>query len=139
HAGRRAALGWRRQREGAGELCSGRRRHERPREPAPGRRRQGLRRLLARAHGRDRHQERPPGQGELTSPMRVLVVDVGGTHVKVIAAGQTAAREFSSGPKLTAAQMVTGVKRLTTDWTYDAVSVGYPGPVLVGRPVAEPH
>src|SRR4030095_355001 len=72
--------------------------------------------------------------------MRVLVVDVGGTHVKVLATEQTTPREFSSGPELTAAQMVDGVKTVTADWTYDAVSIGYPGPVLHGRPViATPH
>ena len=71
--------------------------------------------------------------------MRVLVVDVGGTHVKVLATGQKAAREFSSGPTLTAEQMVAGVKTIAADWKYEAVSVGYPGPVLHGRPVAEPR
>jgi polyphosphate glucokinase len=71
--------------------------------------------------------------------MRVLVVDVGGTHVKVLATGQKAPREFSSGPTLTAEQMVDGVKTVTADWTYDAVSIGYPGPVLRGRPIAEPR
>jgi glucose-6-phosphate isomerase len=70
---------------------------------------------------------------------RVLVVDVGGTHVKVLATGQTAPREFPSGPTLTAEQMVAGVKIGAADWKYDAVSIGYPGPVLHGRPVAEPR
>ena len=71
--------------------------------------------------------------------MRVLVVDVGGTHVKVLATGQEAPREFSSGPTLTAEQMVACVKTVAAGWTYDAVSIGYPGPVLYGRPVAEPR
>ena len=71
--------------------------------------------------------------------MRVLVVDVGGTHVKVLANGEKTFREFISGPMLTAAQMVDGVKTVTADWKYDAVSVGYPGPVLNGRPIVEPH
>jgi polyphosphate glucokinase len=71
--------------------------------------------------------------------MRVLVVDVGGTHVKVLATGEKTHQELASGPTLTAAQMVTGVKAVAADWKYDAVSVGYPGPVLDGRPVAEPH
>src|SRR2546429_2512262 len=70
--------------------------------------------------------------------MRVLVVDVGGTHVKVLATGQKAPREFPSGPTLTAAQMVAGVRPVAAGWKYDAVSIGYPGPVLHGRPVAEP-
>jgi polyphosphate glucokinase len=71
--------------------------------------------------------------------MNVLVVDVGGTHVKILASGQKEHREFPSGPALTAEQMVRGVRELAGDWKYDAVSIGYPGPVLHGRPVAEPH
>jgi glucose-6-phosphate isomerase len=71
--------------------------------------------------------------------MRVLVVDVGGTHVKVLATGQKAPREFPSGPTFTADQMVAGVKTAAAEWKYDAVSIGYPGPVLHGRPVVEPR
>src|SRR5499427_3384116 len=71
--------------------------------------------------------------------MRVLVVDVGGTHVKVLATGQKAPREFPSGPALTAQQMVDGVKTVAAEWAYDAVSIGYPGPVLNGRPLLEPR
>jgi polyphosphate glucokinase len=71
--------------------------------------------------------------------MNVLVVDVGGTHVKILASGQEERREFPSGPALTAEQMVRGVKELAGDWKYDAVSIGYPGPILHGRPVLEPH
>src|SRR3989454_10746034 len=71
--------------------------------------------------------------------MRVLVVDVGGTHVKVLATGEKTPREFSSGPTLTAEQMVDGVEAVAAEWTYDAVSIGLPGPVLHGRPVAEPR
>ena len=56
--------------------------------------------------------------------MRVLVVDVGGTHVKVLATGQKVHRECPSGPTLTAEQMVAGVKTVTADWKYDAVSTG---------------
>jgi polyphosphate glucokinase len=70
---------------------------------------------------------------------RVLVVDVGGSSVKIIATGQMQSRSFSSGPKLTPARMVEGVKKLAADWTYDVVSIGYPGAVLGGRPIAEPH
>jgi polyphosphate glucokinase len=71
--------------------------------------------------------------------MNVLVVDIGGTHVKVVATGQKQSREFPSGPKLTARQMVAGVKKLARDWTYNAVSIGYPGVVLGNRPVADPY
>ena len=71
--------------------------------------------------------------------MRVLVIDIGGTHVKVLATGEKTSREFPSGPTLTPEQMVAGVKSVTADWKYDAVSIGYPGPVLHGRPVVEPR
>jgi polyphosphate glucokinase len=69
---------------------------------------------------------------------RVLAVDVGGTHVKVLATGQSERREIPSGPKMTASEMVRQVKRLVGDWQYDLVSIGYPGPVLHGHPVGEP-
>src|SRR5437867_7660645 len=71
--------------------------------------------------------------------MNVLVVDVGGTHVRILATGQKQSREFASGPTLTAKQMVAGVKKLAGDWKYDAVSIGYPGPVIRNRLLAEPH
>lgn len=71
--------------------------------------------------------------------MNVLAVDVGGTSVKILASGEEEPRKFPSGPTLTAEQMVLGVKTLAGDWTYEAVSIGYPGPAMGGRPVAEPH
>lgn len=71
--------------------------------------------------------------------MKILVIDVGGTHVKCLVTGRKAHREIPSGPTMTARKMVVLVKRLTADWQYDAVSIGYPGPVLHGRPVIEPH
>jgi polyphosphate glucokinase len=71
--------------------------------------------------------------------MNVLAIDVGGSHVKCLASGQPAPRAFISGPTLTAATMVRRVLALTHDWRYDAVSIGYPGPVMHGAPVREPH
>jgi polyphosphate glucokinase len=71
--------------------------------------------------------------------MNVLVVDVGGTHVKVLATGQREERKFVSGPAMTAKQMVSGVRKITGDRSYDMVSIGYPGLVLHGHPIAEPH
>ena len=68
----------------------------------------------------------------------VLVIDVGGTAVKILATGQTESRSFRSGPTLTPKRMISGVKKLAADWAYDAVSIGYPGAVLGGRPSAEP-
>src|SRR5262249_11538673 len=69
----------------------------------------------------------------------VLVVDVGGTSVKILATGQAEHRSFPSGPPLTPRRMVSAVKKLARGWTYDVVSIGCPGPILHGRPIAEPH
>jgi len=70
--------------------------------------------------------------------VNVLVIDVGGTHVKILASGQEVMREFPSGPTLTPKRMVAGVKKLAAEWKYDAVAIGYPGPVRGGRIMAEP-
>jgi polyphosphate glucokinase len=70
---------------------------------------------------------------------KVLVVDVGGSHVKILATGQRESRKFVSGPDLTPRQMVAGVKQLARGWKYDVIAMGYPGPVRRGRPVADPH
>jgi polyphosphate glucokinase len=71
--------------------------------------------------------------------MNILVVDVGGTSVKILAAGHEEPRKFPSGPTLTAERMVAGVLELAGDWQHDGVSIGYPGFVMRGRPIAEPH
>src|SRR5215470_12348256 len=71
--------------------------------------------------------------------MNVMAIDIGGTHVKILATGQKERREFESGPKLTPELMVAGVKKLAGGWKYSVVSIGYPGTVLHHRPVAEPH
>jgi polyphosphate glucokinase len=71
--------------------------------------------------------------------VNVLVVDVGGTHVKVLVTGQAEARKFLSGPTMTPRDMVDGVKTLTRDWKYDVISIGYPGPTLHNHPIAEPR
>jgi polyphosphate glucokinase len=70
--------------------------------------------------------------------MKVLVIDIGGTHVKILATGHKVHREFESGPALTPKRVVSGVRKLVADWKYNAISIGYPGPVLRNRPVSEP-
>ena len=70
--------------------------------------------------------------------MNILVIDIGGTHVKVLVTGQKEHREFISGPKLTPKRMVAAVRKLVEDWRYEAISMGYPGPVVHGRPMADP-
>src|SRR3981189_2911227 len=73
-----------------------------------------------------------------SSIKNVLVVDVGGTSVKLLASGQTEHRSFPSGPTMTPKRMVSEIKKLAAGWMHDVVSIGYPGPVLRGRPVAGP-
>lgn len=67
------------------------------------------------------------------------MIDVGGTSIKLLATGQAQRRKFPSGPSMTPGPMVKQVQKMVADWPYDAISVGYPGPVLRGRPIAEPH
>jgi polyphosphate glucokinase len=70
--------------------------------------------------------------------VKILAVDVGGTHVKVLASDQTEPCKINSGPTMSAAEMVASVVKVTADWTYDVVSLGYPGPVVHGVPMKEP-
>jgi polyphosphate glucokinase len=70
---------------------------------------------------------------------KVLAIDVGGTHVKVLATGESDERKVASGLSMAASRMVRDVKRMTRDWKYDCVSIGYPGPVIHGRPFHEPY
>lgn len=70
---------------------------------------------------------------------RILVIDVGGTHVKFRMGPKGEIRRFESGAQMTAAAMVRQVRKLTRDLPYEAVSIGYPGPVVRGRIVSEPH
>jgi polyphosphate glucokinase len=71
--------------------------------------------------------------------MKVLSIDIGGTSIKFLASGQKEPRMFSSGPEMTPKKMVAQLKKLTRDWTYDAVSIGYPGVIRKNRIISEPH
>src|SRR5438105_5252588 len=71
--------------------------------------------------------------------MKILAIDIGGTHVKVLATGRRKHLQIDSGPTMTPKRMVPAVRAATAGWKYDAVSIGYPGPVVHGHPVAEPH
>jgi polyphosphate glucokinase len=71
--------------------------------------------------------------------MHLLAIDIGGTHIKILASGEREARKFASGPDMTPTLMVAGVKEAAAGWKYEAISIGYPGPVLHNRPVLEPH
>ena len=71
--------------------------------------------------------------------MSVLMIDVGGTNVKVMASYDGEMRKMPSGEKLTAAEMVRGVIELSAGLEFDRISLGYPGLVENGRPIREPH
>jgi len=70
---------------------------------------------------------------------RVLVIDVGGTNVKMLATGQKEARKYPSGPTMTPSKMIRLVKKSVSDWNFDGVSLGFPGPIINGHPLREPH
>ena len=71
--------------------------------------------------------------------MNILSIDIGGTGVKFLATGVTERRRFDSGPAMTPEMMVEGVKKMTAEWKYDVVAMGYPGPVRHNKPIGEPH
>jgi polyphosphate glucokinase len=73
------------------------------------------------------------------TPSKILVIDVGGTHIKVLATGMKTPIKIVSGPEFTATDMVREVKAALKDRPYDAVSMGYPGPVVHNRPLREPY
>ena len=83
----------------------------------------------------------PRLEGEERTPRsshKVLVIDVGGTNVKVLATGKRTPRKVPSGPTMTARHMVEAVRQLVADWSYDVIALGYPGAVRAGRPAVEP-
>lgn len=69
---------------------------------------------------------------------QVLVVDIGGTHVKLFVSGKNGKCEFVSGPNLTPKKMIAGIRKLVPAGDYDVVSIGYPGPISQNRPISEP-
>jgi predicted NBD/HSP70 family sugar kinase len=69
--------------------------------------------------------------------MNILMIDVGGTNVKLMASGHEGRRKVPSGPRFKPSQMVREVLKATEDWEYEAISMGYPGPVADGRPARE--
>ena len=93
--------------------------------------------MRTRISKRNRHN--PGGSGRGETRRRVLVIDVGGTHVKILATGRKDERKAVSGPKMTPGEMVRQVKQLAQGWNYDAISIGFPGPVVHGRPLREPY
>src|SRR5579864_2032531 len=70
---------------------------------------------------------------------KVLVIDVGGTNITLLATGQKDSRKIASGPSMTASEMVREVKNCAKGWIFDCVSLGYRGPIINGHPLREPH
>jgi len=68
---------------------------------------------------------------------KILVIDIGGTHVKLMMSRREK-RKFKSGPQLTPRQMIRQIKPLVSDWEFDAISMGFPSPVRDGRILSEP-
>jgi len=71
--------------------------------------------------------------------LKILAIDVGGTHVKILATGHKTPIEIPSGPSMTPRKMVKEVGKAAANWAFSVVSIGYPGPVVHGKPIAEPH
>ncbi|MEP7310284.1 MAG: ROK family protein [Acidobacteriota bacterium] len=71
--------------------------------------------------------------------MSVLVVDIGGSHIKALATGHKNPVKLPSGPKMTPKQMVRSIQAAVATWKYSFVTIGYPGPVMHGKPVLEPR
>jgi hypothetical protein len=88
-------------------------------------------------------EERKPQMKTQPRARRVLAIDIGGSHVKVLLSNMKAARgnerRMDSNPTLTPEQMIKGVREMTRDWEFDAVAMGYPGVVAHGQPSVEPH
>ena len=80
-----------------------------------------------------------PNSDSPAKKYNVLAIDVGGTNVKLLATGQKEVRKIPSGPNLTPREMTKQVKAAVNDWPHDAISIGYPGPVVQGRPLEDPH
>ncbi len=80
-----------------------------------------------------------PAKKTNPNPKNVLVVDVGGTNIKLLATGFRTPIKIPSGPEMTPRKMVAAVRKAAADWKYSCVSIGYPGPVLLGKPVSDPY
>jgi predicted NBD/HSP70 family sugar kinase len=76
---------------------------------------------------------------QATKSPSVLVIDLGGTNVKMLATGQREPRKYPSGPTMTPRKMVRVVKKSVRDWKFDRISLGFPGPIINQCPLREPH
>src|SRR5690349_13488041 len=88
----------------------------------------------------DTHQEPTRSlASDAHPPRKALVIDIGGTSIKVLVSDQRERRLLTSGRKMTPGKMVRKTLELVSDWDYSVISIGYPGPVLCGRPICEPY
>jgi hypothetical protein len=71
--------------------------------------------------------------------MKVLVIDIGGTNIKILATGEDEPRKFPSGPLFKPEQLIEGVRQVAKDWAFDVISIGFPGPIIEGKIIQEPH
>src|SRR5256712_4884990 len=96
---------------------------------------------MERSDGLSPLQEQSAFEGRIVEQIvaKILVIDVGGTHIKLFATAPRLARQIPSGPAMTPDKMVDSVKRITKGRKYDGISIGYPGPVVHGKPLREPH
>jgi len=81
----------------------------------------------------------PPKPSDPQTPKTILVVDVGGSNIKLMRSGSTDRVKFPSGPRFTPRQLMAGICKHAPDWEYDAVSLGLPVPVVRDKPVREPN
>src|SRR4051812_31085141 len=70
--------------------------------------------------------------------MNILVIDIGGSNVKIWKTGESDKEKFPSGKTCTPNKLIENVKQATTDWPFERISIGYPGEVRNGQPVADP-
>lgn len=78
-------------------------------------------------------------QTQNAKTLKILAIDIGGTHLKVKCNTGDEVRQVPSGRKMTADRMVTSVKKMTRDWEYNMISMGFPGPVIHGKILREPY
>src|SRR5688572_30348402 len=109
------------------------------RRPAPGHAPEGAGIVVQMPVELDEKEETPAdARSAAPRPEHVLVIDVGGTKIKVLATGQTEPRHFESGKRMTPAKMVDEIAQLAEDWTYEAISIGFPGLIGDHGPASEP-
>src|SRR3982074_3251477 len=93
------------------------------------------RKMMMTSHRNASHASR----SKLKLAQKILVIDIGGTHLKILATGHRTPIKTASGPTMTPQRMVAWVKSATKNWNYDVISMGYPGPVVHNKPLIEPH